>query len=255
MSGAWDLSGRRAVITGATRGIGRAIADEFIALGATVLLCARDAEMVHAQVDAYRQDGAQAVGVVADVSTEEGRERLIDAAAPWETLDVLVNNVGTNLRKETLDFTLDDLRHLMAINAESAFRLSQGFFERLAAGEGCVINVSSISSEVIVGTSTAAYAMTKGAMDQMSRFLAVEWGPHGIRVNTVHPWYIRTPLAEQVLKNPEKKARIVDATPLGRVGEPEEVARVVAFLAMPASSYVTGARINIDGAFSIAGVR
>ncbi|MEL7171092.1 MAG: SDR family oxidoreductase, partial [Bacteroidota bacterium] len=107
----------------------------------------------------------------------------------------------------------------------------------------------------ILATSTAAYAMTKGAMDQLTDFLAVEWGPDGIRVNAVHPWYIRTPLAEQVLQDDAKRAKIIGATPLERVGEPEEVARAVAFLAMPAASYITGAHLVVDGAFSKLGLR
>jgi Tropinone reductase 1 len=196
--------------------------------------------------------------VAADLSTSEGRAVLLSAAdAAWpDGLDILINNVGTNIRKPSLDYTLSDLRALMAVNLESAWGLSRGCHPRFVSrGGGRIINVSSVSSQVIVQTSTAAYAMTKGAMDQMTRFFAVEWAADNIRVNSVHPWYIRTPLAEQVLQDPDKRARIVGATPAGRVGEPEEVARAVAFLAMAASSYVSGVHLTVDGAFSRLGIR
>src|SRR4029453_11181913 len=102
--------------------------------------------------------------------------------------------------------------------------------------------------------STAAYAMTKGALDSMTDFLAVEWGPDGIRVNAVHPWYIRTPLVAAVLEDEAKHTRILDATPLGRIGEPEDVARAIAFLAMPAARHVSGAHVPVDGAFERVGI-
>lgn len=255
--GAWDLSGQRAIVTGSTHGIGLAIAEELLMHGAAVFICARRAADV-ASVSSRLSAHGEVHGLAADLSMAEGRDGLLSAAdAVWPGgLDILVNNVGTNIRKPSLSYTLSDLRALMAVNLESAWGLSQGCHPRLVArGGGRIINVSSVSSQVIVQTSTAAYAMTKGAMDQMTRFFAVEWAPDNIRVNSVHPWYIRTPLAEQVLQVPEKRARIVDATPAGRVGEPEEVARAVAFLAMEASSYVSGVHLTVDGAFSRLGVR
>lgn len=255
--GAWDLTGRRAIVTGATRGIGRAIAEELAALGAAVFVCARRGDDVAALVAQLRA-GGEAHGIACDLSVEADCERLVAAVTEaWpDGVDVLVNNVGTNLRKPSLDYALADLRALMAVNLESAWTLSRRCHPLMVMrGGGSIVNVSSVSSQITIQTSTAAYAMTKGAMDQMTRFFSVEWAPQGIRVNSVHPWYIRTPLAEQVLKDPVKRARIVGVTPLGRVGEPEEVARAVAFLAMDASSYISGVHLTIDGAFSRLGVR
>lgn len=254
--GVWDLEGKRALITGATKGIGFAIAEEFLRLGAAVLICSRTDSDVQQTVETLSVHG-QINGVVADVSTPSGRQLLLAALdAQWpDGMDVLVNNVGTNLRKTTLDYELADLRSLMAVNVESAWALSQQCHGRmLRRGAGAIVNVSSVSSVMIVPTSTAAYAMTKGALDQMTRFMAVEWAGEGIRVNSVHPWYIRTPLAEQVLKDPQKKQRIIGATPMGRIGEPAEVARTVAFLAMEASGYVTGTHLVVDGGFSRMGL-
>ncbi|MEM8601207.1 MAG: SDR family oxidoreductase, partial [Bacteroidota bacterium] len=252
MPDAWTLANTTALVTGGTQGIGRAIVEELLDLGATVLIAARTASDVEEQTSMWIAEGYDARGVVADLATPEGRASVMDAVqAEFDGhLDTLVNNVGTNLRKPTLAYTLADLRQLMAVNLESAYELTRACYPLLKATRGSVVNVSSVSTRRILATSTAAYAMTKGAMDQLTDFLAVEWGPDGIRVNAVHPWYIRTPLAEQVLKDDAKRTKIIGATPLGRVGEPEEVARAVAFLAMPAANYITGAHLVVDGAFS-----
>ncbi|MEM6784618.1 MAG: SDR family oxidoreductase [Bacteroidota bacterium] len=257
MATPWTLTDTTALVTGGTQGIGRAIVEELLDLGASVLIVARTASDIEAQTSRWVAEGFDARGVVADVATPEGRAAVMGAvqAEFGGRLGALVNNVGTNLRKPTLAYTLDDFRQLMAVNLESAYELTRSCYSYLKAASGSVVNVSSVSTRRILATSTAAYAMTKGAMDQLTDFLAVEWGPDGIRVNAVHPWYIRTPLAEQVLQDDTKRAKIVGATPLGRVGEPEEVARAVAFLAMPAASYITGAHLVVDGAFSKLGLR
>ncbi|MFT5679469.1 MAG: Tropinone reductase 1 [Myxococcota bacterium] len=256
MSNAWSLTRRRALITGATKGIGLAVTEEFVALGAAVFVVARSEADVAALIARLRAEGHDADGCTADLAEESGRAVLLSALrAHWDGLEILVNNVGTNLRKPTLEYTLADLRGLMAVNLESAWALSTALHPSLSRSGGSIVNVSSVASISIVATSTAAYAMTKGAMDQMTRFFAVEWAPDGIRVNSVHPWYIATPLAEQVLKDPAKRARIEDVTPMGRVGEPQEVARAVAFLAMDAASYITGTHLVVDGGFSRLGVR
>ncbi len=248
-----DLGGRRALVTGATRGIGRAVAEELSALGARVILVARDADAVQA---AAAELGGH--GVAADVATAAGREAVV-AAVGREPLHVLVNNVGTNVRKPTAAFVLDDLRRIMAVNVESAFELTRALWPRLvaaaeASGDAAVVHVSSTASRTIVGTSSCAYTMSKSAVDAMSDWLAVEGGPDGVRSNVVHPWYVRTPLVAEVLEDADRRGRIEAATPLGRVGEPPEIARVVAFLASPAAAYVSGAHLDVDGAFSRGGL-
>jgi tropinone reductase I len=251
----WSLAGHRAVVTGATSGIGLATAREFASLGAEVLLVARNAAKVEATVDDLRKAGRTVHGCPADLAGDAGRRAVrtcIDGL--WGGLDILVNNVGTNIRAPTAEYPLDSLRQLMAVNVESAFGLCQLTHPLLRSASGVIVNVSSIASRTIVGTSTAAYAMTKAAVDSMTDFLAVEWGKDGIRVNAVHPWYIRTPLVAAVLADAARLAKIVAATPLGRVGEPEDVARVIAFLAMPASGYVSGAHVPVDGAFERVGI-
>ncbi len=254
MDDPFTLSGRRAVITGATRGIGLAIAEQFLALGASVCIAARDAKQVEAHVRRWNAAGRTAAGVDADVSEQPGRRRLTEfVSRRWDSLDILVNNAGTNIRKKALEFTLEEYEFLMRTNVLSTFELCRAFHPLLkASGNGSVVVMGSTAGISSLRTG-APYAMTKAALHRMTQNLAVEWAPDGIRINALAPWYIRTPLVETVLQDPAYLKDVLDRTPMKRIGEPEEVAAVAAFLCMPAASYMTGQVIAIDGGFSVYG--
>lgn len=253
----WTLKGKTAIVTGASKGIGKATTEEFLRLGAEVLFLARSKDLIQEMERELQEQGYKAYGMVADISEEEQREAIVSRAnSLWGQLDILVNNVGTNVRKPTLEATFEDHQHVMDVNAGTAFDLSVKLHPMLSKnGGGSIVNVASIAGKTGVMWTTAIYAMSKAAMDRMTKYLAVDWGKDGIRVNSVDPWFIATARVDRVLKDEEKVKQINHATPLGRVGEPEEVARTIAFLAMPASSYLTGLNIRIDGGFSQVGIQ
>jgi len=253
----WKLQGKTAIVTGASKGIGKATVEELLRLGAEVLFLARSADLIAEAEAAWQQQGYKAYGMVADIAEESAREAIAERASQlWGKLDILVNNVGTNVRKPTLEAGFADLQHVMDVNAGTAFDLSVRLHHLLAKGDGgSIVNVASIAGKTGVMWTTAIYAMSKAAMDRMTKYLAVDWGKDNIRVNSVDPWFIATARVDRVLQDADKMQQIKAVTPLGRVGEPEEVARAIAFLCMPAASYLTGLNMRIDGGFSQLGIQ
>lgn len=250
----WSLSGQRALITGGTKGIGEAVVRQFLELGAAVFIVARDNNLLQQQLADYQQQGFTVDGIAADLSQSDAASQVMDAVRErWDSLDILVNNVGTNIRKPTVDYTSDEYDAIMDTNLRSAFALTQAAYPLLrASGTGKVVMVTSVAGLTHVG-SGAPYGMSKAALDQLTRYLSVEWARDNIRVNAVAPWYIYTPLAAPVLNNPDRRAAILARTPMNRTGEPHEVAAVVSFLCMPASGYVTGQTIAVDGGMTVWG--
>jgi Tropinone reductase 1 len=248
---AWQLRGRNALVTGGTRGIGRAIATELHELGAHVTLVARSP----AEVDtAVREIGDRVAGVAADVTRAEDRARIVEAVRARGPLHVLVHNAGGNVRARLIDYDDATIERMIALNLTSPVLLSRDLHGQLrAAGGASVIHVGSVAGHVALPTGVA-YASAKAGLAQAARVLALEWARDGIRVNTVAPWYTRTPLVEPVLSRPEVLAAILARTPMGRIAEPQEVATAVAFLALPAASYITGQCLSVDGGMSIQGL-
>lgn len=251
----WTLAGKRALITGGSKGIGLAAADEFLALGAQVLIVARGETELARVVGERAGAGLPIDGVAADVGTPAGLQTIVDAVRyRWDALDVLVNNAGTNIRRPTVDYSTEQARQILDTNFLSAFELSRLLHPLLCRGAGAtVINVASVAGTLDVGSGTP-YAASKAAMIQLTRNLAGEWARDAIRVNAVSPWYTETPLAAPVLQDPVRLDRIVQRTPLARIATADEVAAAIAFLAMDKASYITGTNLVVDGGMTIKGL-
>ena len=254
----WRLQGKRALVTGGSKGIGKAIVEELLTLGAEVMVVARESTAFREQIQAWNDRWQGIIPVEADLATESGRQQVSDRLRDtWEGLEILVNNAGTNLRKSTLDYTATEYDRLVQLNQLAAFDLCCRCHPYLKHNDSShppdaptrsIVNVGSVYG-ILSGRTGIPYAMTKAALHQMTRSLAVEWAMDGIRVNTVAPGVVRTPLTAQALADPERLKAIVASRPLQRVGEPVEVARVVAFLCMEAAAYVTGECVAVDGGF------
>lgn len=248
----WRLDGRVALVTGASKGIGLACARELAALGADVLMVARDEaalEVARAELEDEAQ-GRAFHAFAADLSDHEQRLEVFDWIADLDVeLSLLVNNVGGNVTRAALDYSLEEVRALIETNVLAAFEMSRLAHPHLAEhGNAAIVNVGSVSGLTHVRTG-APYGLTKAALHQLTRNLACEWAEDGIRVNAVAPWYIRTQRTEGPLADPDYLDEVLSRTPIGRIGEPEEVAAAVAFLCLPAASYVTGECIAVDGGF------
>lgn len=248
----WRLDGCVALVTGASKGIGRACVDELLGFGADVLMVARDDAVLEAARAELVEEhpGRRVLALAADVSQQEQRLDVFDWLADLGCgLNVLVNNAGTNIRKPTLAYSEDEWRSIFETNLTSAFEMCRLAHPLLAPhGQSAIVNVGSVSGLTHVRTGSP-YGMTKAALHQLTRNLAMEWANDGIRVNSVAPWYIRTGRTEGVLADPAYLEEVLDRTPMRRIGTAEEVAAAVAFLCLPASAYVTGECIAVDGGF------
>lgn len=248
----WRLDGEVALVTGASAGIGQAIASELAGLGAQVLMIARNPDQLERARQEIADDHPQVAthALACDVASAEGRDALCDWIEDLGLgLSILVNNVGGNQTRAAIDYAEDEWRDLFETNIFSAFELCRNAYPHLCRhGSASIVNVGSVSGLTHV-RSGVVYGMTKAALHQLTRNLACEWADDGIRVNSVAPWYIRTRRTSAKLADPDYYEEVIARTPMQRVGEPEEVAAAVAFLCLPAASYITGECIAVDGGF------
>jgi len=249
--GLFDLTGHAAVVTGGGRGIGAALARGLARHGAGVLIAEADAARGEAVAQALRDDGFAAAFEPVDVTDPAALERAFDAAGRLGRFDILVNNAGMSQRTPAESYPDDDLERMVRLNVHGVFYAMRGAARRWIDGgvPGRIVNLGSFAS-VVADPLSAPYAATKGAVLQLTRTCAVEWAPHGIRVNAIGPGYTRTEMTKGALGEPETLARIRERTPLGRVAEPDEMAGAVVFLASDASSYVTGHLLMVDGGWT-----
>ncbi|CAL9234783.1 unnamed protein product [Arabidopsis halleri] len=251
----WSLGGMTALVTGGSKGLGKAMVEELAMLGARVHTCARDETQLQERLREWQAKGFQVTTSVCDVSSRDQREKLMETVSSifQGKLNILVNNVGTCITKPTTKFTEQDYSFLMATNLESTFHLSQLAHPLLKASRsGSIVLMSSAAGVVHINVGSI-YGATKGAMNQLAKNLACEWASDNIRVNSVCPWFIATPLANNYLDDEELKKEVESKTPMGRAGKANEVSSLVAFLCFPAASYITGQTICVDGGATVNG--
>ena len=242
------LDGKRAFVTGAGRGIGLAAAVALADVGAAVTLAARTSSEIEAAAAAIAERGGTADAVVLDVTDLDAVAEVI-AARP--AFDVLVNNAGTNRPAEFLDVTREDFDQVFEINVRAAFFTAQYVAKTMkAAGiKGSIINVSSQMGHV-AGPLRTVYCASKFALEGMSKTMALELAPAGIRVNTLCPTFVRTPMADRMLADPAFAAFVLGNIKLGRIGEVEDLMGAFVYLASDASSLMTGTHMLIDGGWT-----
>jgi NAD(P)-dependent dehydrogenase (short-subunit alcohol dehydrogenase family) len=242
------LDGKRALITGAGRGIGLAAAGALADAGAHVTLVARTASEVEAAAQAIRARGQKAETLVLDVTDLPAVQAAIGQAAPF---NILVNNAGTNRPKPLLEVSIDDFDAIMGLNVRAAYFVAQAVARRLIAAKapGSIVNISSQMGHVGAARRTV-YCASKHAMEGFTKAMAIELAPHNIRVNSLGPTFLETPLTRPFFENAAFKAEVLSKIKLGRIGQLGDITGAIVFLASDASSLMTGSALVVDGGWT-----
>lgn len=245
---AFRLDARRVLVTGAGRGIGLAVAQACAGAGAHVTLCARTADEIEAAAAELRAQGLRAEAMPADVTDVEGFAARV-AAQP--AFDVFVNNAGTNRPKPLAEVTPEDYDAVLGLNLRSAIFAAKAVTARMVAQGrgGSVINMSSQMGHVGAANRTL-YCASKWGLEGFTKALAVELAPHGIRVNTLCPTFVETPMTEPYFRDPAFRAQVLAKIPLGRMGRVEDVAAAAVYLASDAAALMTGSALMLDGGWT-----
>ena len=248
----FSLAGKVAFVTGAGRGLGRAGALALAKAGADVVLVSRTRSQLEETAASIETLGRKSLVVTADTRNSAEVEAAVRATVEaFGRIDILFNNAGTNVRKNVVDMPDEDFHTIMDTNVKGAFLVARAVARQMVLQRsGAIINMSSMSA-VSAEPTKAVYAASKGAMALLTKGLALELAPHGIRVNAIAPGYMLTSLVKGGLDaDPARKERVLARIPLGRLGEPEEIGGAVVFLASDASRYITGASLSIDGGWT-----
>nr|GMD34022.1 tropinone reductase homolog [Ipomoea batatas] len=252
--GKWSLQGMTAIVTGGTRGIGYLCdhrrASRIWSRGVHLFPEANDVDEC---VERWREKGLKVAGSACDVSSRPQREELMEKVANHFNgkLNILVNNAGTIVPKDAIEFTAEDYTNVMGTNFEASFHLCQLAYPYLKASEMGSIVFNSSAAGILPVIKSTLYSASKGAMNQVTKSLACEWAKDNIRVNSVAPWITRTKLVDDT--ESEEIQRMLRRTPISRAGEVGEVSSLVAFLCLPVASYITGQTICVDGGYTITG--
>ena len=243
------LDGRRALITGGGRGIGLAAAAALAEAGAHVTLTARTSSEIEDAAESIRSDGGSADAIVLDILDTAAVRNVVETTDPF---DILINNAGTNRPKTMLETTEDDFDAVLDLNLRAAYFVAQAVTDKMLAAKipGSVINISSQMGHV-GGPLRTVYCSSKWAIEGLTKSLAMELGSHGIRVNSIAPTFIETPLAKEMLKDPAFRKAVLSKIKLGRTGQVEDLMGAIVFLASDAAAMITGASLLVDGGWTI----
>lgn len=246
----FDLSGKRAVITGGSKGLGRAIAAGFIEYGAEVIITGRNKEDISKTCE---QLGSQCKGVVFDLKNISDIPAFVDQTeAAYGQVDILVNNAGIHLKKDAVDVSNEEYAEVILVNQQAVFSLSREWAKKMLSRKtGSILMISSMASQYGI-PKVIAYTAAKSAVEGMTRALAVELSPYGIRVNCIAPGFIETEMSAKALNgDPERKQKVLSRTPMQKLGTPADVGMAALYLCSPAAAYITGVVLPVDGGNSI----
>ena len=246
----FSLEGKVALVTGAGRGIGRGIAEELAAQGATVACAARTVSQLEEVADSIKESGGDAIPVELDVGDMSSLDRAVSSVLDrYERIDILVNNAGMNVRQPIEEVTEENYDRIMDVNLKGLYFLSKKVASHMQkGGGGKIINIGSITTGYALGK-ISVYAATKGAVGQLTKAQAIEFGKHNIQVNAICPGFVVTSLSEKMWSDPTMRQWGESRIALGRLATPKDISGTAAFLASSAADYLTGQCIYVDGGF------